>query len=102
MLQEEWCAGAVKYAVPGQHFLASVEERSEFELLQHLRTCRFDIDLLLLGVCFVWFCFLLRDKVIPEKAGAYSIQFAFAVDKTSTLSSEQVGIYNSLRGAKDM
>ncbi|KAJ7338716.1 hypothetical protein JRQ81_012618 [Phrynocephalus forsythii] len=36
--------------------------------------------------------FHFRDKVVPEKAGTYSIQFAFSVDKINTLNSEQIVI----------
>ena len=34
--------------------------------------------------------FYFRDKVIPERVGAYSIQFTFAMDKTNMLISEQI------------
>ncbi|KFO81368.1 Structural maintenance of chromosomes flexible hinge domain-containing protein 1, partial [Cuculus canorus] len=34
--------------------------------------------------------FYFRDKVVPERVGAYSIQFTFAMDKTNTLSSDQI------------
>ncbi|KAJ6662198.1 hypothetical protein lerEdw1_012665 [Lerista edwardsae] len=33
--------------------------------------------------------FYFRDKMVPERMGTYSIQFAFAIDKISTLTSEQ-------------
>ncbi|XP_034339895.1 structural maintenance of chromosomes flexible hinge domain-containing protein 1 [Arvicanthis niloticus] len=35
-------------------------------------------------------CFYFREKAIPNKVGAYCIQFDFMIDKTNTLSSEQV------------
>ncbi|EMP31056.1 Structural maintenance of chromosomes flexible hinge domain-containing protein 1 [Chelonia mydas] len=34
--------------------------------------------------------FYFRDKMVPERVGTYSIQFAFAIDKTNILSSEQI------------
>uniref|UniRef100_A0ABM5GB85 Structural maintenance of chromosomes flexible hinge domain-containing protein 1 isoform X1 n=1 Tax=Pogona vitticeps TaxID=103695 RepID=A0ABM5GB85_9SAUR len=34
--------------------------------------------------------FHFRDKMVPEKAGTYSIQFEFAIDKINTLNSEQI------------
>ncbi|XP_060631107.2 structural maintenance of chromosomes flexible hinge domain-containing protein 1 [Anolis sagrei] len=34
--------------------------------------------------------FYFRDKIVPEKAGTYSIQFLFAIDKANTLNSEQI------------
>ncbi|XP_041524302.1 structural maintenance of chromosomes flexible hinge domain-containing protein 1 [Microtus oregoni] len=35
-------------------------------------------------------CFYFREKVTPSKVGTYCIQFDFMIDKTNTLSSEQV------------
>ncbi|XP_005367605.1 structural maintenance of chromosomes flexible hinge domain-containing protein 1 isoform X1 [Microtus ochrogaster] len=35
-------------------------------------------------------CFYFREKAIPSKVGTYCIQFDFMIDKTNTLSSEQV------------
>ncbi|XP_030908704.2 structural maintenance of chromosomes flexible hinge domain-containing protein 1 [Melopsittacus undulatus] len=34
--------------------------------------------------------FYFRDKVVPERVGIYSIQFAFAMDKTNILTSDQI------------
>ncbi|KFQ33957.1 Structural maintenance of chromosomes flexible hinge domain-containing protein 1, partial [Merops nubicus] len=34
--------------------------------------------------------FYFRDKVIPERVGAYNIQFTFAMDKANILSSDQI------------
>ncbi|XP_066478874.1 structural maintenance of chromosomes flexible hinge domain-containing protein 1 isoform X2 [Tiliqua scincoides] len=34
--------------------------------------------------------FYFRNKMIPERMGTYSIQFAFAIDKRNTLTSEQI------------
>ncbi|XP_028922030.1 structural maintenance of chromosomes flexible hinge domain-containing protein 1 isoform X1 [Ornithorhynchus anatinus] len=34
--------------------------------------------------------FYFRDKVIPNKVGTYSIQFGFMIDKTTSLSSDQI------------
>uniref|UniRef100_A0A5F4VRW1 SMC hinge domain-containing protein n=1 Tax=Callithrix jacchus TaxID=9483 RepID=A0A5F4VRW1_CALJA len=35
-------------------------------------------------------CFYFRDKVIPNKVGAYCIQFGFMMDKTNILNSKQI------------
>ncbi|KAM4686989.1 structural maintenance of chromosomes flexible hinge domain-containing protein 1 isoform 1-T1 [Amazona ochrocephala] len=34
--------------------------------------------------------FYFRDKVVPERVGTYSIQFAFTMDKTNILTSDQI------------
>ncbi|XP_065524143.1 structural maintenance of chromosomes flexible hinge domain-containing protein 1 isoform X1 [Lathamus discolor] len=34
--------------------------------------------------------FYFRDKVVPERVGIYNIQFAFAMDKTNILTSDQI------------
>ncbi|XP_074843463.1 structural maintenance of chromosomes flexible hinge domain-containing protein 1 isoform X2 [Carettochelys insculpta] len=34
--------------------------------------------------------FYFRDKMVPERVGTYSIQFAYATDKTNILTSEQI------------
>ncbi|KFQ51379.1 Structural maintenance of chromosomes flexible hinge domain-containing protein 1, partial [Nestor notabilis] len=34
--------------------------------------------------------FYFRDKVVPERVGTYNIQFAFAMDKTNILTSDQI------------